>query len=223
MSDRITVPGWMNSCTSRVTKVSLVRSGTRNVRARPLPLSTIPNTHAPRLYLRLCPNIDSSISSVFPLPPSLMLPCRIFRGSLKPRRSSEWCRRAGQPGSNKVWSHKDAGEKTRWGKKTRCKLQTRASVSKEQLFSHRTAASRPTTTAIDPRQQPQPQQHTLPIWQSSTQTMKDNNCSMANAYRLSGCPRSTLRDFIAIAELKKLDSRAFEIALAKIKESQSEN
>ena len=67
MSDRITVPGWMNSCTSRVTKVSLVRSGTRNVRARPLPLSTIPNTHAPsetrpRLYLRLCPNIDSSIS-----------------------------------------------------------------------------------------------------------------------------------------------------------------
>ena len=46
------------------------------------------------------------------------------------------------------------------------------------------------------------------------QTMKDNNCSMANAYRLSGCPRSTLRDFIAIAELKKVDSRAFEIALA---------
>ena len=33
-------------------------------------------------------------------------------------------------------------------------------------------------------------------------------------YRLSGCPRSTLRDFIAIAELKKVDSRAFEIALA---------
>ena len=46
------------------------------------------------------------------------------------------------------------------------------------------------------------------------QTMKDNNCSMANAYRLSGCPRSTLRDFIAIAELKKVDTRAFEIALA---------
>ena len=46
------------------------------------------------------------------------------------------------------------------------------------------------------------------------QTMNDNNCSMANAYRLSGCPRSTLRDFIAIAELKKVDSRAFEIALA---------
>ena len=46
------------------------------------------------------------------------------------------------------------------------------------------------------------------------EAMKDNNCSMANAYRLSGCPRSTLRDFIAIAELKKVDSRAFEIALA---------
>ena len=37
---------------------------------------------------------------------------------------------------------------------------------------------------------------------------------MANAYRLSGCPRSTLRDFIVIAELKKVDSRTFEIALA---------
>lgn len=37
---------------------------------------------------------------------------------------------------------------------------------------------------------------------------------MANACRLSGCPRSTLQDFIAIAELKKVDSRAFEIALA---------
>ena len=47
-------------------------------------------------------------------------------------------------------------------------------------------------------------------------TMKDNNCSMANAYRLSGCPRSTLRDFIAIAELKKVDSRAFEISRAKL-------
>ena len=46
------------------------------------------------------------------------------------------------------------------------------------------------------------------------QTMKDNNCSMANAYRLSGCPRSTLQDFITIAELKKVDTRAFEIALA---------
>lgn len=46
------------------------------------------------------------------------------------------------------------------------------------------------------------------------QTMKNNNCSMANAYCLSGCPRSTLQDFIMIAELKKVDSRAFETALA---------
>ena len=61
-----------------------MRFRTRNVRARPMPLSTILNTHTPSetrpwLYLRLCPNIDSSISTVFPLPPSLMLPCRIFR------------------------------------------------------------------------------------------------------------------------------------------------
>ena len=43
-------------------------------------------------------------------------------------------------------------EKTRWGQKTHCKLKTRASVIKEQFFSQRTAASRPTTTAIDPCQ-----------------------------------------------------------------------
>ena len=36
---------------------------------------------------------------------------------------------------------------------------------------------------------------------------------MPIAYQLS-CRRSTLRDFIAIAELKKVDTRAFEIALA---------
>ena len=43
------------------------------------------------------------------------------------------------------------------------------------------------------------------------QMMKDNKYSMANAYHLSGCPRSTLHYFIAIAGLKKVDSRAFEI------------
>ena len=35
------------------------------------------------------------------------------------------------------------------------------------------------------------------------QTMKENRCSMACAFRLAGCPRSTLRDFMTIAELKK--------------------
>ena len=77
------VPGSTNCCISPVTKVSLVRFGTRKVRALPLPLSTMPKTHVPleirpRLYLRLWPNIDSSISIVFPRPPNLMLPCRIF-------------------------------------------------------------------------------------------------------------------------------------------------
>ena len=75
--------GSTNCCISPVTKVSLVRFGTRKVRALQLPLSTMPKTHVPlenrpRLYLRLWPNIDSSISIVFPLPPNLMLPCRIF-------------------------------------------------------------------------------------------------------------------------------------------------
>ena len=84
LSEMIVVPGSTNCCISPVTRVSLVRFGTRKVRALPLPLSTIPKTHVPReirprLYLRLLPNIDSSISIVFPLPPNLMLPCMIFR------------------------------------------------------------------------------------------------------------------------------------------------
>ena len=39
------------------------------------------------------------------------------------------------------------------------------------------------------------------------QVIHDNRCSMANAFRLAGCPRSTLRDFVAIAELKIVDHR----------------
>ena len=45
------------------------------------------------------------------------------------------------------------------------------------------------------------------------QTMKENRCSMASAFRLAGCPRSTLRDFVAIAELKKVDSRELDLVL----------
>ena len=45
------------------------------------------------------------------------------------------------------------------------------------------------------------------------QTMKENRCSMACAFRLAGCPRSTLRDFVAIAELKKVDPRELELVL----------
>ena len=83
LSEIIYVPGSTNCCISPVTRVSLVLSGTRNARALPVPLSTMPKTQVPlpirpRLYLRLWPNIDSSISTVFPWPPSLMFPCRIF-------------------------------------------------------------------------------------------------------------------------------------------------
>ena len=50
--------------------VSPVLLATRNARARPVPLLNKPKTHVPwllrpRLYLRLWPNIDSSISTVF--------------------------------------------------------------------------------------------------------------------------------------------------------------
>ena len=37
------------------------------------------------------------------------------------------------------------------------------------------------------------------------QVIHDNRCSMANTFRLAGCPRSTVRDFVGIAELKIVD------------------
>ena len=45
------------------------------------------------------------------------------------------------------------------------------------------------------------------------QTMKENRCSMACAFCLAGCSWSTLRDFVAIAELKKVDPRELELVL----------
>lgn len=43
--------------------------------------------------------------------------------------------------------------------------------------------------------------------------MMENQCSMACAFRLAICPRSTVRDFVAIAELKKVDPRELDIVL----------
>ena len=45
------------------------------------------------------------------------------------------------------------------------------------------------------------------------QTMKENRCSMTGAFRLAGCPRSTLWDFVSIVELKKVDSRELDLVL----------
>ena len=45
------------------------------------------------------------------------------------------------------------------------------------------------------------------------QTLTENSCSMANAFRLSGCPRSTLRDFVAIAELRIVDAREHDLVI----------
>ena len=44
-------------------------------------------------------------------------------------------------------------------------------------------------------------------YQRDLQVLSDNPCSMANVFRLAGCPRSTVRDFMAIAELKIVDHR----------------
>ena len=41
--------------------------------------------------------------------------------------------------------------------------------------------------------------------------LREERCSMANAFRLARCPRSTIRDFIAIAELKIVDAREHEL------------
>ena len=43
--------------------------------------------------------------------------------------------------------------------------------------------------------------------------LKENDCSMANAFQLADCPRSTLRDFVAIAESKIVDSREHDLVI----------
>ena len=43
------------------------------------------------------------------------------------------------------------------------------------------------------------------------EVMQENRCSMACAFRLASCPRSTLRDFVAIAELKKVNVRELDL------------
>ena len=42
-------------------------------------------------------------------------------------------------------------------------------------------------------------------YQKVLQVLSDNHCSMANAFRLAGCPRSTVHDFVVTAELKIVD------------------
>ena len=82
-------------------------------------------------------------------------------------------------------------------------------------------SSRPSLRLSDePQQQPQQKDatrastHSLATiqtrYQRVLQILKENNCSMANAFWLASCPRSTLGDFIAIAELWIVDEREFE-------------
>lgn len=37
--------------------------------------------------------------------------------------------------------------------------------------------------------------------------LQEEQCRMANAFRLARCPRSTVRDFVEIAELKTVDAK----------------
>ena len=81
-------------------------------------------------------------------------------------------------------------------------------------------------TADEPQQQPQQKDatrtstHSLATihtrYQRVLQILKENNCSIENAFRLAGCPRSTLRGFIAIAELRIVDGYEFESASREI-------
>ena len=61
----------------------------------------------------------------------------------------------------------------------------------------------------DPPASQQQHQQTADIRVSTHSLAKGNKCSMACAFRLAGYPRSTLRDFVAIAELKKVASKDF--------------
>ena len=48
--------------------------------------------------------------------------------------------------------------------------------------------------------------------------MKENQCSLAEAMRLSGVPRNTLRDFIGICELRIIDKEKCERVVQLVKE-----
>lgn len=81
-------------------------------------------------------------------------------------------------------------------------------------------------SADEPQQQPQQKDatrastHSLATihtrYQRVLQILKENNCSMANAFRLAGCPRSTLRDFVVIALLRIVNECEFESASREI-------
>ena len=44
--------------------------------------------------------------------------------------------------------------------------------------------------------------------------LRENSCSMANMFRLSGCPSSMLHDFMVVAELKIIDGREHDRVLS---------
>ncbi|RMX39969.1 hypothetical protein pdam_00025412 [Pocillopora damicornis] len=48
--------------------------------------------------------------------------------------------------------------------------------------------------------------------------MKENQCSLAEAMRLSGVPRNILRDFIGICELRIIDKEKYERVVQLVKE-----
>ena len=60
-------------------------------------------------------------------------------------------------------------------------------------------------------------------YQKVLQVISDNRCSMANAFGLAGCPRSTVRDFMAIAELKIVVHREHDRVICRVTTKQNKH
>ena len=103
-------------------------------------------------------------------------------------------------------------------------LQTKLAQAKKTIVELKSEVE--TLRSEEPQQQQeqqQPQQqhrvstHSLAAihqrYATVLRILRENRCSMANAFRLSCCPRSTVRDFVAVAELKLVDSREHDLAI----------
>ena len=190
----------MNSRTSLVTKVSRWRSGTQKTRIHPVPCSTIPNTHwlsetCPRLYFRLLPNIDLSISTVFPRHPAWSY-----------RLRSSWSRYCGFSLGQSRWfdviirlAERVFCQICQWTTDRWCTTIVRVESSSLQRKIQPWLIYAFCSYLLDiPRQT-----HCGVI----LGILNKEQSSMANAFQLAQFPRSTICDFVATVEWKIVDAR----------------
>ena len=55
--------------------------------------------------------------------------------------------------------------------------------------------------------------------QNVLRTLSENGSSITNAFRLTGCPRSTLGDFVAVAELELVYPRKYDLVIRNVQGS----